>query len=156
MASARIGRSAISGQHSSRSHLETDCAVIPNKFANSFCVICIFDNETMIFETTEGEMMLKLQDIMYFEGEKNYYTIKMFSDKTYRCRGTMSSVEERISKYDFFRVHSAFIINEEHIQSIHNEGYLKMKNGVVINISRRKMQAFRESYMQFTRRRFAK
>ena len=29
----------ISGQHSSRSHLETDCEVIPNRSANSFCVM---------------------------------------------------------------------------------------------------------------------
>lgn len=135
-----------------KSHLEEELPITFEKVIEK----CIFDNETMIFETTEGEIILKLQDIMYFEGEKNYYTIKMFSEKTYRCRGTMSSVEERISKYDFFRVHSAFIVNEEHIQSIHNEGYLKMKNGVVINISRRKMQTFRESYMQFTRRRFTK
>ena len=68
----------------------------------------------------------------------------------------MTSIEERIKQYDFFRVHSAFIVNEEHIENIHEEGYLSMKNGVLINISRRKLVAFKESYMQFTRRRFAK
>ena len=39
----------------------------------------------------------------------------------------MASIEERMKPYDFFRVHSAFIVNEEHIQSIHDKGDLTMK-----------------------------
>lgn len=135
-----------------KSHLEEELPVTFNKVIEK----CIFDNETLIFETTNGEVILKLQDIMYFEGEKNYYLIMMSSGEKYRCRGTMSSVEERMTKYDFFRVHSAFIVNQEHILSIHSEGFLKMKNSTIINVSRRKMIPFRESYMEFTRRRFAK
>ena len=135
-----------------KSHLEEELPVTFKKVIEK----CISDEETLLFETIDGEILLRLKDIMYFEGEKNYYIVKMTSGKEYRCRGTMASVEERIKTYDFFRVHSAFIVNEEHIESIHEERYLTMKNGVLISISRRKLIAFKETYMQFTRRRFAK
>ena len=135
-----------------KSNLEEELSVAFTKAIEK----CISDEETLLFETTDGDMLLRLRDILYFEGEKNYYMIRMTCGKVYRCRGTMTSVEERTKPYDFFRVHSAFIVNEEHIQSIHDEGYLNMKNGALIYISRRKLVAFKESYMQFTRRRFAK
>ena len=135
-----------------KSHLEEELPVTFKKVIEK----CISDEEALLFETTDGDTLLRLRDIMYFEGEKNYYVIKMTSGKEYRCRGTMTSVEERIKQYDFFRVHSAYIVNEEHIENIHEDGYLSMKNGTLINISRRKLVAFKESYMQFTRRRFAK
>ena len=135
-----------------KSHLEEELPVTFKKVIEK----CISEEESLLFETTDGDTLLRLRDIMYFEGETNYYVVKMTSGKEYRCRGTMSSVEERIESYDFFRVHSAFIVNEEHIETIHEDGYLIMKNGALINISRRKLVAFKESYMQFTRRRFAK
>lgn len=135
-----------------KSHLEEELPITFKKVIEK----CISDEESLLFETIDGDTLLRLRDILYFEGEKNYYVIKMVSGKTYRCRGTMTSVEDRIKPYDFFRVHSAFIVNEEHIDNIHEDGYLVMKNGALINISRRKLAAFKDSYMQFTRRRFAK
>ena len=135
-----------------KSHLEEELPATFKKVIEK----CISDEEALLFETTDGDTLLRLRDIMYFEGEKNYFIIKMTSGKEYRCRGTMTSVEDRVKPYDFFRIHSAFIVNEEHIESIHEDGYLSMKNGFLINISRRKLVAFKESYMQFTRRRFAK
>ena len=135
-----------------KSHLEEELPITLKKVIKKY----IYDSESLTFSTIEGELMLRLRDIVYFEGEKNYYMIRMISGKIYRCRGTMTSIEARIEPYDFFRVHSAFIVNEEHIQSIHDKGDLTMKNGVTITVSRRKMAAFKEAYMQFTRRRFAK
>lgn len=135
-----------------KSHLEEELPITLKKVIEKY----IYDSESLTFSTIEGELMLRLRDIVYFEGEKNYYMIRMISGKIYRCRGTMASIEERLKPYDFFRVHSAFIVNEEHIQSIHDKGDLTMKNGVTITVSRRKMAAFKEAYMQFTRRRFAR
>ena len=135
-----------------KSHLEEELPITFQKVIEKY----MYDSEVMSFDTTDGEVMLRLRDILYFEGEKNYYAIKMLSNITYRCRGTMASIEERLKPYDFFRVHSAFIVNEEHIQSIHDKGDLTMKDGVTITVSRRKMAAFKEAYMQFTRRRFAR
>lgn len=117
---------------------------------------CMSDHETKAFETVEGEILLRLRDIICFEGEKNYYVIKTVSGREYRCRGTVASVEQGVCGYDFFRVHAAFIVNLEHIQSIHDQGMLHMTNGVRVPLSRRNIAVFKQAYMQFTRRRIAR
>ena len=65
----------------------------------------------------------------------------------------MESVEQLVKKYDFFRIHAAFIVNEEHIENLSNDGLVTMKNKKVITISKRRMANFKDSYMKFIRRR---
>ena len=118
---------------------------------------CITNNETFLFQTTKGEILLRVKDILYFESEKNYYTVHCVSGAAYHCRGTISSVEEATNKFNFFRIHSAYIINEEHVEHIDDKKEIvHMKNGVVLNISRKKISHFKNSYMDFIRRRFIK
>ena len=61
-----------------------------------------------------------------------------------------------MTKYDFFRVHSAYIVNEEHIESVSNKGYVIMKNDKLVSVSKRRMNDFRSAYMEFIRRRVTK
>ena len=117
---------------------------------------CILNNETILFDTTDGDLVLRVRDIMFFEGQKNYYIINTVSGAQYKCRGTMESVEDLTSKYDFFRIHSAYVINHEHIESVNSNGYLIMKNKKILNVSKRRMSAFKNAYMQFIRRRISK
>lgn len=116
---------------------------------------CIIDNETLAFKTTEGETILRLKDILYFESEKNYYTIHCLLGAEYRCRGTITAVEEMVAEYDFYRIHSAFVINEEHIEFIDNSDFVHMRGGALLSVSRRKVSDFKENYMKFIRRRLS-
>ena len=117
---------------------------------------CILNNETLLFDTTDGEVILRIKDILYFEGQKNYYYIYTLSGKVYKCRGTMESVEKATEKYDFFRIHSAYVVNLEHIDTVNNKGSLTMKNSQNLSISLRRLLDFKNSYMQFIRRRVSK
>ena len=117
---------------------------------------CILNNETLIFDTADGETILRVKDIIYFEGQKNYYNIHTMSGKTYKCRGTMESVEKRTEHFDFFRTHSAYIVNLEHIDTINNKGWLVMRNSQKLSISLRRLSSFKAIYMQFIRRRISK
>ena len=71
----------------------------------------------------------------------------------YKCRGTMKSVDALTEKYDFFRIHSAYIVNLEHIDNINSKGFLVMKNEKILSISKKRMQGFKDAYMEFIRRR---
>ena len=135
-----------------KTHLAEELAVTFDKVVEK----CMLDSESMEFETVDGRLMLRLRDIICFEGEKNYFVIKTTSGKGYRCRGTLSALEHSLDGYDFFRVHAAFIVNMAHIQSIHDGGDVHMQNGIRVFISRRKIPAFKQAYMQFTRRRFVR
>lgn len=116
---------------------------------------CLLDKEVLAFNTTEGEQLLRIKDIVLFEGQKNYFLIKTTSSTTHKCRGTLNSVEELVKQYDFYRVQSSYVINYEHITNIEND-YITMKTGEVINISRRKSNSFKSEYMQYIRRRITK
>lgn len=135
-----------------KSHLEKELPITFQKVIEK----CIIDSETLSFQSTEGEVILRVKDILYFEGEKNYYVIHCTSGVNYRCRGTVTAVENIVRKYDFFRIHSAFVINEEHVEFIDDKGFVHMKDGAVLSVSRRKVSDFKESYMNFIRRRVLK
>lgn len=114
---------------------------------------CVIGSESLVFDTTDGEILLRVRDILFFEGQKNYFYIYTAQSKVYKCRGTMKSVDALTEKYDFFRIHSAYIVNLEHIDNINSTGFLVMRNGKILSISKKRMQSFKGAYMEFIRRR---
>ena len=112
-------------------------------------------NTTMCLDTTDGEQIVRLWDILYFEGDRNYYLIRTANGKEYRCRGTLNNIEDQLEKLDFFRINPTYIVNEEHIESYSKERFVRMKNGVTLEISTRKLIAFKRKYMYFLRKRVA-
>ena len=135
-----------------KSHLNEELETTLDKAIEK---ININDNR-ILFNTVEGQLYLKAKEILFFEGEKNYYYIYTIKNKSYKCRGTMESVNLLMEKIYFFRIHSAYIVNLEHIESINNKGFLNMKNGKILSISKKRMVDFKNAYMQFIRRRVTK
>ena len=113
---------------------------------------CTIDKEVLLFNTTEGEALLRVKDILYFEGQRNYFYIYTLQGKEYKCRGTMDSLEKQTQGFDFFRIHSSYIVNHQHIESVNSSGFLTMKNRKSLSISKRRASAFKASYMEFIRR----
>ena len=116
----------------------------------------VLNDNNILFDTTDGQVSLKPKDILFFEGQKNYYYIYTVNGKSFKCRGTMESVNNLMEKYYFFRIHSAYIVNFEHIESINNKGFLIMKNNQSLSISKKRMTEFKNAYMQFIRKRVTK
>lgn len=116
---------------------------------------CILNNEAISFFTIDGEELLRVKDIIFCEGQKNYYIVYTTSGKTYKCRGTLGSIEKNLNKFDFYRVQSSYIVNLEHIESFDNK-FIIMNNGINISISRRKHSEFKSLYMKYIRRRITK
>ncbi len=112
--------------------------------------------KTVSFICTEGPVTLRTSDIVCFESNGNYYTIRCVGSAEYKCRGTITSLESLCNDSRFFKVHSAYIINLEHVSRITENNRVLMKSGMEIGISRRKIGEFKETYMQFIRRRYSK
>ena len=117
---------------------------------------CVLENESLLFDTIDQEVVLRVKDILFFEGQGNYFYIYTQCGKEYKCRGTMKSLEKMLERYDFFRIHSAYIVNMEHIESVRSNGYLIMKSQRQLNISKKRLSSFKSAYMQFIRRRVSK
>ena len=103
--------------------------------------------------TTDGMKKINVQSILYVESTRNYLTIHLIHEKEYVCRGTLSSLEKEIAECDFFRVHSAFLVNLEHVEKILENGFVLVKNET-LPIAQKRAKAFRCVYMNYIRRCF--
>lgn len=113
----------------------------------------LFNIESILFQTKNGETVLHIKEILYFEAEHNYYKIHCVSGITYICRGALTSIENKMKEYHFYRIHSAYLINMMYIQQILPTNMILMKNGIQFPISRPRLASFKKAYSHFIRRR---
>ena len=78
------------------------------------------------------------------------YKVHMLQGKQYECRGTLTSLENNLQDSDFFRVHSAYLVNLEHIERIMENGFILVEN-TTIPIAQKRMQDFKRVYMEYIR-----
>ena len=117
---------------------------------------CISDTQGLSFNASEGNVTLRPSDIMYFENDRNYYCIRCENGVSYKCRGTIKSLDSIYSDKRFVKIHSGYIVNLEHVAEVLSGSEVKMKNGVVLGISQSHKTGFKEAYMQFARRRYSR
>lgn len=110
-------------------------------------------NKQLMLMTTSGVKRVDVSMISYVESNKNYYIVHMLQGKQYECRGTLTSFENDVIDSDFFRVHSAYLVNFEHIERILGNCHLQVKDAT-IPIAQKRMQEFRRAYMEYIRRCF--
>ena len=94
--------------------------------------------------TFKGFMVLKTEDIIVCEAEKNYTIIHLPSKKTVIVSRPLVEYEKILESATFLRVHKTYLINLHHVSEYHRgEGGLAiMSNGMEIEISRRKKDLF--------------
>ena len=76
----------------------------------------------IVLKTTDSVHIVKLNEIIRCESEKNYthfYTIE--SDKITVSR-TLKEYNELLSEYNFYRVHQSHLVNLDHVKSYENMG----------------------------------
>lgn len=117
---------------------------------------CIADTQGLSFNSSEGNVTLRPSDIMYFENDRNYYCVKCENGVTYKCRGTIKSLDSLYSDKRFVKIHSGYIVNLEHVAEVISGSEVRMKNGAVLGISQSHKADFKEAYMQFIRRRYSR
>lgn len=103
--------------------------------------------------TVEGQLSVAVNDVLYIMSEGNYNIIKRCHGDTLMCRGTLSGIEKKWSEYGFYRVHAAYIVNMDQIQSVRNNALTIGEDKEVIPISQRRLASFRKAYAAFTIRR---
>lgn len=107
----------------------------------------------MTLATTTGPKMIDVNSIAYVESKKNYYAVCLIQGREYLCRGTLTDFEREVSKYDFYRIHSAYLVNMEHIEKLRENGFILVANKS-LPIAQRRMQEFKKAYMRYLRRCF--
>jgi two-component system LytT family response regulator len=94
--------------------------------------------------TLKGFMVLKLEDIIVCEAERNYTLFHLLNKKQVTASRTLLDYEEILKDTTFLRVHKSFLINLQHVTEYQRGegGVVIMSNGMEIEVSRRKKDNF--------------
>ena len=107
-----------------------------------------------VSDTTYGQTIISLQEIMYIKSEKHYlYFYVANKIEPYIERSTLASKEEEINCPDFVKPHQRYLVNMNHIEKfagITNTIYLR--NNLKIPISKMYKSSAEQAYMIYQRR----
>lgn len=103
-------------------------------------------NPLYLLETEYGELEVSINDIIYIESFRRYCKVIMNGSR-FIIRKSISKIENDLSNYNYFRCHQSYIINLLHIDKIETD--IKMINGDVVQLSRRKRSLLKECYLKF-------
>ncbi len=94
--------------------------------------------------TFKGFAILKLEDIILCEAEKNYTIIHLKDKKNIIVSRPLLEYEKILEGTTFLRIHRTFLINLQHVTEYHRGegGVIIMSNGAEVEISRRKKDMF--------------
>jgi len=93
---------------------------------------------------TNGFEVFDVNDIIRFEADGCYTKVYLNNGKTLLISKTLKDFEDTVSKYDFCRIHKSHIINMRYIKEYSkiDGGHITLKDGSVVEISRRKSVDF--------------
>lgn len=94
---------------------------------------------------------VEIKKILYFECEKNYYSVNLIGGEKYIGRGTMKSIEEKVKELDFYRIHAGYVVNLEYVGRITGDGFLRV-GGIQLPIAQKRINDFKKVYSEYTRR----
>lgn len=107
--------------------------------------------QRIALSTGDGLIFIPTNDIIYCEAESNYTTVVLAGGKKVVVSKVLKEIDEALAGPDFYRVHSSFLINLNHIKKFVrvDGGYIIMDNDATINISRSRRQEFMEMFSKF-------
>lgn len=106
-------------------------------------------NEFFTFKTNEGFFKVLFSDIIYFESESNYINLHC-TDKIYRFRGTISSLESELAAIGFVRTHKGFLVNQQHIFAVKGND-IRLSDGEMLPIGRTNRECVKKTIMRYMR-----
>lgn len=111
------------------------------------------ENRVLSLTTVQGTVTLDARDVLYIRSVGNYYELKT-QNGVCRCRGTLREAEKRFSAFDFYRIHSAYLVNLHHVQQINQNEVSVSCEEKPLPIAQRRLAGFRTAYAEFSLRSF--
>lgn len=94
---------------------------------------------------------LKIDDILYFEGNGIYQNAYMKAGDIMEVASQMAQLEETLAEYGFMRIHKGYLVNYQHIVRI-DSAEVAVSNGTMLPISRRKSKDIKNQYLMLNRK----
>lgn len=106
---------------------------------------------SLTIKSKTGILNLKIRDIVYIEGNRNYQSIHLKSEETIDIRMLLSELEEKLSSHGFLRIQKGFLVNSFYIRRIETKEVV-LTNGYLLPISSKRKDAIMEEYLKITRK----
>jgi two-component system LytT family response regulator len=104
----------------------------------------------IVLPTLDGFIVVKINDIIRCEAEKNYTNFILANKEKILVSKTIKVYEELLQDMDFIRVHQSHLINASHVQRYikGRGGYVKMSDDSIIEVSRRKKELLMQRFLK--------
>lgn len=87
------------------------------------------DIEKLIIANADGFQVIKINDLIRLEGDRNYTHFMLIGNKRVTTSKNLGEYEELLENYGFFRIHQSTMISLRHVT-----GYQKADGGRVVMI----------------------
>jgi Response regulator of the LytR/AlgR family len=92
--------------------------------------------------SNDGYVFLLMEDIVRCQADVNYTHIFTVDGKKYTASKTLKHFEKLLERQHFFRIHNSHLINLTYVNSYHKDGYAILKDGLKLEVSTRRKEAF--------------
>lgn len=102
------------------------------------------EHQRIAIASMEGLQFIATEEIIYLEANSNYTSFFLTGNRKITATKTLKDFEEILPVSIFIRVHHSYIINKNGVEKyIKGEGgQVVMKNGVMLDVARRKKEEF--------------
>lgn len=103
----------------------------------------------LVVPNIKGFEVVKIEDIIRCEGERNYTNIVLVEGKKILVSKTLKEYEELLSEHGFSRIHQSSLINLHHVKKYIKGagGKVEMSDGVTLQVSQQRKAAFVKSFV---------
>ncbi|MEP7144756.1 MAG: LytTR family DNA-binding domain-containing protein [Ferruginibacter sp.] len=101
-------------------------------------------HQRIAISSMEGLLFIATDEIIYLEANSNYTSFFLTGHRKIIATKTLKDFEELLPASVFIRIHHSYIINKNQVEKyIKGEGgQVVMKNGVTLDVARRKKEEF--------------
>jgi len=101
-------------------------------------------SKRIVVSSEEGMEFVWEDDITHVEGWEKYTRIHRTSGPVLLSSYNIGHYRAQLNEQEFFQVHKSHLVHRNHISGYLNQGYVLLKGGDQVPVSRRKRQAFLE------------
>lgn len=106
--------------------------------------------ESFVFKYNRRTFNIALWEVLYFVSERRIIRIRMENGREYVFYEKLDVLEKALTDYNnhFVRIHKSYLVNGRQIEQC-LPGYVMMRNGDVLPVSRDRKSAMLEFYIDF-------
>jgi two-component system, LytTR family, response regulator len=102
------------------------------------------EHQRIAISSMEGLQFVPTEDIIYLEANSNYTSFFLTGNRKIIATKTLKDFEELLPASIFIRIHHSYLINKNGVEKYirGDGGQVLMKNGIMLDVARRKKDEF--------------